>query len=83
MIWQLDQQERKATCLFRGYIRINKLSPFKVPMRRSMAPFSGGSYGGVPTPLQATMKRAADSRISLKTIFKLIRLTLSPDSPSD
>jgi len=52
-------------------------------MRRSMAPFSGGSYGGVPSPLQATMKRAADSRISLKTIFKLIRLTLSPDSPSD
>ena len=51
-------------------------------MRRSMAPFSGGSYGGVPTPLQATMKRAADSRISLK-IFKLIRLTLSPDGPSD
>lgn len=45
-------------------------------MRRSMAPFSG-SYGGVPTPLQATMKRAADSRVSLKKkIFKLIRLTL-------
>ena len=42
-------------------------------MRRSMAPFSGGSYGGVPTPIQATMKRAADSRISLKKDLSLCK----------